>query len=129
MDAPAVIVEDAIGEATPESGCGDSDAGAPVIRTTAGAAAAAGALSACSVALGPASGAVQPAAAATATSTAAAPTALAISALADRPGRRLPFPPNITGILPAFVRSHVGDGRQHRRITENAAGIFRNPAS
>ena len=109
------VVEDAIGDAAPESGSGASDAGAPVIRTTAGAAAATGALFARWVALGPPTGAAQPAAAATATSTAAAPAALAISALVDRPGRRLPFPPNITGILPALVCSRVGDGGGTRR--------------
>jgi hypothetical protein len=103
-------------EASAESGRGVRDAGAPVIRTTAGAAAAAAEdsaavpLAACCVALAPPPCAAQPAATVTAASIAAVPTALVISAPVDRPRRRLPFPLNITGILPAFVRSLLGDG-------------------
>jgi hypothetical protein len=112
--AAAAFGEDAIGDAPPASGCGDSDAGAPVIRTTVGVAAAevAARPAASCVALMPPPGAAQPAAAATATSTAAVPAALVISARARRPGRRLRFPQNITGILPALVRS-----RSRRRTT------------
>jgi hypothetical protein len=114
-----VVGGETIGEATPESGCAASDPGTLVIRTTVGAAAAAAwALPACCAALAPPPGDAQPAAAVTATSTAAAPAALAINALVDRAGRRLPFPPNITGILPALVCSRAGDGRRHREITE-----------
>jgi hypothetical protein len=107
----AVMGEAVTGEASAESGFGDRDAGPPVIRTTVGAAAGATAVSAVvspparCVALAPPSGAAQPAATVTAASTAAVPTALVISALVNRPGRRLPFPPNITGILPALGHS------------------------
>jgi hypothetical protein len=107
----AAMGEAAMGEVSAESGCGDRDAGPPVIRTTVGAAAGATALSAAvspparCVALAPPSGAAQPAATVTAASTAAVPTALVISALVNRPGRRLPFEPNITGVLPALSRS------------------------
>jgi hypothetical protein len=104
----AAIAGAAIAEASAESGRGDRDAGAPVIRTTVGAAAVATAASAAvslparGAPLAPPSGAAQPAATVTAASTAAVPTARVISALVNRPGRRLPFPPNITGILPAL---------------------------
>ena len=92
-------------EAVAESGRGDKDAGVPVIRTTVGEEAAAPVsadvpLPASCVALTAPPAAAQPAAAVTAASTAAVPIALAISALVSRLGRRLPFPLNITGILP-----------------------------
>jgi hypothetical protein len=101
--APAEV---ATAEASAESGRGDRDEGVPVIRTTVGDAAAATPVSAdvplpaSCVAVTAPPGAAQPAAAVTAANTAAAAITLAISALVSRPGRRLPFPLNITGILP-----------------------------
>jgi hypothetical protein len=126
----AAFGEAAICDAVAASACCARDAGPPVIRTTVGAAAVWMAVTGavplpgfCCAALAPPPAAAQPDATVTAASTAAVPTALAISALVNRPGRRLPFPLKITGILPALVRSRVGDGPRHRRITENAAEI------
>jgi hypothetical protein len=51
-------------------------------------------------------------------------TAAVVSA-PDRRARRLPFRPNITRVLPAWIRFRTGDARRRRQITHFGLRIFR----
>jgi hypothetical protein len=51
-------------------------------------------------------------------------TAAVVSA-PDRRALRLPFRPNITRVLPAWIRFRTGDARRHRQITHFGLRIFR----
>jgi hypothetical protein len=43
----------------------------------------------------------------------------------DSRARRLPFRPNITRVLPAWIRFRTGDARRHQQITNFGLRIFR----